>query len=65
MSSVIIKTFQELDKEELYKFIQLRIEVFVVEQDCPYQDLDDLRSQKDWTKEVKHSKSWSIAPLKT
>ena len=42
MSSVIIKTFQELDKEELYKFIQLRIEVFVVEQDCPYQDLDDL-----------------------
>ncbi len=42
LSSVIIKTFQELDKEELYKFIQLRIEVFVVEQDCPYQDLDDL-----------------------
>ena len=45
LSSVIIKTFHELDKEELYKFMQLRIEVFIVEQDCPYQDLDDLDSQ--------------------
>lgn len=44
LSSVIIKTFHELDKEELYKFMQLRIEVFIVEQDCPYQDLDDLDS---------------------
>ena len=42
LSSVIIKTFHELDKEELYKLMQLRIEVFIVEQDCPYQDLDDL-----------------------
>ena len=42
LSPVIIKTFHELDKEELYKFMQLRIEVFIVEQDCPYQDLDDL-----------------------
>ena len=45
LSSVIIKTFHELDKQELYKLLQLRIEVFVVEQDCPYQDLDDLDSQ--------------------
>ena len=45
LSPVIIKTFHELDKEELYKFMQLRIEVFIVEQDCPYQDLDDLDSQ--------------------
>ena len=45
LSPVIIKTFHELDKEELYKFIQLRIEVFVVEQDCPYQDLDNLDMQ--------------------
>ena len=42
LSPVIIKTFHELDKQELYKFMQLRIEVFIVEQDCPYQDLDDL-----------------------
>ena len=45
LSSVIIKTFHELDKQELYKFMQLRIEVFIVEQDCPYQDLDDLDSK--------------------
>ena len=40
--SVIIKKFHDLDKLELYKIMQLRIEVFVVEQDCPYQDLDGL-----------------------
>ena len=31
----------ELTRDELYEIIKLRIEVFVVEQDCPYQDLDD------------------------
>ena len=42
LESVIIKKFQDLNKLELYKIMQLRIEVFVVEQDCPYQDLDGL-----------------------
>ena len=42
LESVIIKKFHDLDKLELYKIMQLRIEVFVVEQDCPYQDLDGL-----------------------
>lgn len=36
-----IKHFNELTTDELYKIIQLRIAVFVVEQNCPYQDLDD------------------------
>lgn len=35
-----IKTFQELTTSELYELLQLRSEVFVVEQDCVYQDLD-------------------------
>lgn len=35
-----IKTFQELSLEELYQILQLRSEVFVVEQDCVYQDID-------------------------
>ena len=35
-----IKTFEELTTEELYKILQLRSEVFVVEQDCVYQDID-------------------------
>ena len=37
---VIIKSFEQLDKAELYEIMQLRIEVFVIEQDCPYPDLD-------------------------
>ena len=34
------KTFYELSLEELYTILRLRNEVFVVEQNCPYQDLD-------------------------
>lgn len=34
------KSFDELTTQELYKIIQLRNEVFVVEQDCVYQDAD-------------------------
>ena len=36
----IIKYFNELTIHELYGILQLRSEVFVVEQDCVYQDLD-------------------------
>ena len=38
---VIIKSFEELNKAEFYQIVQLRIEVFIVEQNCPYPDLDD------------------------
>lgn len=34
------KTFQELTTAELYELLRIRCEVFVVEQNCPYQDLD-------------------------
>jgi len=37
----IIKTFSELDIEDLYQILRLRSEVFVVEQDCVYQDIDN------------------------
>jgi ElaA protein len=36
-----IKYFKELTTTELYGVLQLRSEVFVVEQDCVYQDLDN------------------------
>ena len=36
-----IKKFNELSIQELYVILQLRAEVFVVEQDCVYQDLDN------------------------
>ncbi len=35
-----IKHFQELNTIELYDILALRAEVFVVEQNCAYQDLD-------------------------
>lgn len=34
------KLFSELTTRELYDILQLRSEVFVVEQDCVYQDID-------------------------
>ena len=37
---ILIKDFNELSLEELYQVLQLRSEVFVVEQDCVYQDID-------------------------
>ena len=41
MINILVKTFQELTNNELYAILRLRSEVFVVEQDCVYQDLDD------------------------
>ncbi len=35
------KKFSELSVEELYQILRLRNEVFVVEQNCPYQDCDE------------------------
>ena len=35
-----IKPFKELSTDELYQLLQLRSEVFVVEQNCVYQDID-------------------------
>jgi ElaA protein len=36
-----LKVFDEFTPSELYAYLQLRSEVFVVEQTCIYQDLDD------------------------
>lgn len=38
---VSVKRFNELSTEELYQILRLRSEVFVVEQDCVYQDVDN------------------------
>ena len=35
------KSYGELSLDELYKILQLRIQVFVVEQNCVFQDCDD------------------------
>jgi ElaA protein len=40
-----IKPFSELSTDELYNLLQLRSEIFVVEQQCIYNDLDGLDRQ--------------------
>jgi ElaA protein len=40
-----VKTFRELTTDELYAIASVRIEVFVVEQQCPYPDLDGYDQQ--------------------
>ena len=39
--SLKTKTFDELSTQELYQILRLRSEVFVVEQNCVYQDIDN------------------------
>ena len=36
-----IKHFHELTAEELFEIYKLRVSVFIVEQNCPYQEVDD------------------------
>ena len=38
---LFIKKFDELSLNELYDILKLRVDVFVVEQRCPYQEIDD------------------------
>ncbi|SEM29363.1 ElaA protein [Maribacter orientalis] len=40
MLDIKVKKFNELSIQELYSLLKLRSEIFVVEQDCVYQDLD-------------------------
>ncbi len=39
---LVVKHFSELTAEELYEIYRLRVSVFVVEQNCPYQEVDEL-----------------------
>ncbi|NER14225.1 GNAT family N-acetyltransferase [Leptobacterium flavescens] len=40
MLNIKVKSFKELSSDELYELLELRSEVFVVEQSCIYQDVD-------------------------
>lgn len=42
MQDITIKTFDALSVDELYQILRLRSQVFVVEQQAIYNDLDDL-----------------------
>lgn len=41
-ADLYVKHFQELTVDALYEILKLRVSVFVVEQNCPYMELDDL-----------------------
>lgn len=43
--TISCKTFDDLTTRELYDLLQLRSEIFVVEQQCVYQDMDDVDFQ--------------------
>lgn len=36
----VVKKFDQLRPDELYRIMKLRVDVFVVEQNCPYEELD-------------------------
>ena len=38
---LVVKHFCDLTTEELFEIYKLRVAVFVVEQNCPYQEVDD------------------------
>ncbi len=42
--TAVIKSFDELTLTELEEIYRLRVSVFVVEQNCPYQEIDGLDS---------------------
>jgi len=35
-----VKSFDELTRMELHDLLQLRVDIFIVEQDCPYPEID-------------------------
>ena len=42
---LVIKSFSALTLEELYEILRVRMAVFIVEQHCPYQDIDNTDRQ--------------------
>ena len=42
MKEIIVKEFADLSIYELYEILKARVDVFVVEQTCPYPELDNI-----------------------
>ena len=61
-----VKTFSQLSNTELYAILKLRVDVFVVEQSCPYPEIDgrDEDSLHVWLEEegeILAYASWTAA----
>lgn len=52
----LIKSYNQLCIDEFYEIIQLRIAVFIIEQNCPYQELDG-KDQKSFHLMVRDKKT--------
>lgn len=39
---LVIKQYRDLTRDELFEILKLRNAVFIVEQACPYQDIDEI-----------------------
>ena len=52
MSNIFDQSFDEIEPLTFYEILRLRIDVFVVEQNCPYPELDgfdvDLSTRHIW-----------------
>ncbi len=44
------KRFEQIDNNQLYELIKFRVDIFVVEQHCPYSELDE----KDRITDTRH-----------
>ncbi len=51
--------FQQLDNHQLYELMKLRVDIFIVEQKCPYPELDD----KDRQVETRHLTAYRDSSL--
>ena len=56
------KPWSKLDRDELHALLRLRIDVFVLEQDCPYSDLDgkDPRAWHVWVEDEPVAKGGAV-----
>lgn len=69
MNGWSIKHFKELNTEELWAILRLRQEVFILEQECLYADMDDIDLKAQhlafWAQEELHAYARLIAPSKS
>jgi ElaA protein len=55
--------FDELSAGKLYEFLKLRVDVFVVEQECPYPELDGLDQESTHIAYTENGKTLAYARL--
>ncbi|MBI9091934.1 MAG: GNAT family N-acetyltransferase [Desulfobacterium sp.] len=56
-----IKRFKDLAIEELYDLLRLRVDVFVVEQTCPYPELDGKDIHEETLHVTAHTENHTLA----